>query len=63
MLFLGERGGHAAVSVVFLPVLRQEVRIVRQQILLRLIKLGQQIAAVLVHREVERIAIEPHIRR
>ena len=60
---LGERGGHAAVGIVFLPVLRQEVRIVRQQILLCLIKLGQQIAAVLVHREVERIAIEPHIRR
>ena len=63
MFFLGKSGGHAAVGIVFLPVIRQEVRIVRQQILLRLIELGQQITAVLVHREVERIAIESHIRR
>ena len=63
MFFLGKSGGHAAVGIVFLPVIRQEVRIVRQQILLRLIELGQQITAVLVHREVERTAIESHIRR
>ena len=50
MFFLGKSGGHAAVGIVFLPVIRQEVRIVRQQILLRLIELGQQITAVLVHR-------------
>ena len=62
-LFSGERGRLAAVGIVFLPVLCQEVRVVRQQDLLRFIKLGQQIAAIFIHREVERIAIEPHVRR